>query len=51
MRDIEVKEQLSIRLPISIVDKIIQISEEEGKSINKVIVEVVERCFGGEKVR
>ena len=47
MRDKEVKEQLSIRLPISIVDKIVQISEEEGKSINKVITEVVERVFNG----
>ncbi len=47
MRDKEVKEQLSIRLPISIVDKIVQIAERENKSINKVIVEVVERVFNG----
>ena len=43
MRDREIKEQLSIRLPIDWVDRIYQIAEKERKSMNQVINELVER--------
>ena len=46
MRDREIKEQLSIRLPIGWVDRICQIAEEERKSMNQVINELVEKAFG-----
>ena len=45
MRDREIKEQLSIRLPIDWVDKIYQIAEKERKSMNQVINELVEKAF------
>ena len=45
MRDREIKEQLSIRLPIDWVDRIYQIAEEERKSMNQVINELVEKAF------
>ena len=45
MRDREIKEQLSIRLPIGWVDKIYQIAEKERKSMNQVINELVEKAF------
>ena len=45
MRDREIKEQLSIRLPINWVDKIYQIAEKERKSMNQVINELVEKAF------
>ena len=47
MRDREIKEQLSIRLPIGWVDKICQIAEKERKSMNQVINELVEKAFKG----
>ena len=37
MRDREIKEQLSIRLPIDWVDRIYQIAEKERNSIKKRI--------------
>ena len=37
MRDREIKEQLSIRLPIDWVDRIYQIAEKERKSMNQVV--------------
>ena len=45
MRDREIKEQLSIRLPIDWVDRIYQIAEKERKSMNQVINELVEKAF------
>ena len=45
MRDREIKEQLSIRLPIGWVDRICQIAEDERKSMNQVINELVEKAF------
>ena len=45
MRDREIKEQLSIRLPIDWVDRIYQIAENERKSMNQVINELVEKAF------
>ena len=45
MRDREIKEQLSIRLPIDWVDRICQIAEKERKSMNQVINELVEKAF------
>ena len=45
MRDREIKEQLSIRLPIDWVDRIHQIAEKERKSMNQVINELVEKAF------
>ena len=45
MRYREIKEQLSIRLPIGWVDKIYQIAEKERKSMNQVINELVEKAF------
>ena len=47
MKDREIKEQLSIRLPIGWVDKIYQIAEDERKSMNQVINELVEKAFKG----
>ena len=47
MRDREIKEQLSIRLPIDWVDRIYQIAEKERKSMNQVINELVEKAFKG----
>ena len=45
MRDREIKEQLSIRLPIDWVDRIYQIAEKERKSMNQVVNELVEKDF------
>ena len=45
MRDREIKEQLSIRLPIDWVDRIYQMAEKERKSMNQVINELVEKAF------
>ena len=45
MRDRDIKEQLSIRLPIDWVDRIYQIAEKERKSMNQVINELVEKAF------
>ena len=45
MKDREIKEQLSIRLPIGWVDRICQIAEDERKSMNQVINELVEKAF------
>ena len=45
MREREIKEQLSIRLPIDWVDRIYQIAEKERKSMNQVINELVEKAF------
>ena len=45
MRDREIKEQLSIRLPIDWVARIYQIAEKERKSMNQVINELVEKAF------
>ena len=45
MRDREIKEQLSIRLPIDWVDRIYQIAEKERKSMNQVINELVKKAF------
>ena len=45
MRDREIKEQLSIRLPIDWVDRIYQIAEKERKSMNQVINELVEKAI------
>ena len=45
MRDREIKEQLSRRLPIDWVDRICQIAEKERKSMNQVINELVEKAF------
>ena len=47
MKDREIKEQLSIRLPIGWVDRIYQIAEDERKSMNQVINELVEKAFKG----
>ena len=47
MRDREIKEQLSIRLPIDWVDRIYQIAVKERKSMNQVINELVEKAFKG----
>ena len=45
MRDREIKEQLSIRLPIDWVDRIYLIAEKERKSLNQVNNELVEKAF------
>ena len=45
MRDREIKEQLSIRLPIDWVERIYQIAEKERKIMNQVINELVEKAF------
>lgn len=41
----EIKEQISVRLPIEIVDKIHRIAEEERKSLNQVVNELVKKAF------
>lgn len=45
MRVREIKEQISVRLPIEIVDKIHRIAEEERKSLNQVVNELVKKAF------
>ena len=45
MRDREIKEQLSIRLPFDWVDRFYLIAEIERKSMNQVINELVEKAF------